>query len=131
MLKATRIPQQVMYEAFDDETVVVNMDRGHYFSIRGVSARIWNALAVGESNDELKRLFSDIDTKSLDRLLQLLAQEGLIVCDTVPGELLSPEVWLAGTAFENQVERFTDVEGLLLIDPIHEVDQTGWPLAQP
>ena len=26
-----------------------------------------------------------------------------------------------------QIERFTDMQELLLLDPIHEVDDTGWP----
>ena len=29
------------------------------------------------------------------------------------------------------VESFDDLETLLLIDPIHEVDDAGWPLPAP
>ena len=25
-------------------------------------------------------------------------------------------------------ERFTDMQDLLLLDPIHDVDETGWPV---
>jgi hypothetical protein len=25
------------------------------------------------------------------------------------------------------LERYTDMQELLLLDPIHDVDQTGWP----
>jgi hypothetical protein len=26
------------------------------------------------------------------------------------------------------MQRYTDVEELLMIDPVHEVDEAGWPL---
>jgi hypothetical protein len=29
------------------------------------------------------------------------------------------------------MQRFSDMQGLLLVDPIHEVDDTGWPHTQP
>lgn len=123
------IPKQVMHERFDDETVVVNMDRGHYFSIRGISADIWTALSNDTSIGDLPAQFPQVDGTALHRLLNLFAQQGLILREPLPTEQLTPEEWLAGTALENSVERFTDVEGLLLLDPIHDVDQTGWPLS--
>lgn len=127
----TNVPSQVMHEAFEDETVVVNMDRGHYFSFQGASAEIWNALANGASESELPALFSHVDGTALNRLMDLLGQEGLLLRDDLPNVQLSPQEWLAGTVLEHEIERFTDVEGLLLLDPIHEVDQAGWPLSKP
>lgn len=123
------IPKQVMHERFDDETVLVNMDRGHYFSIRGISADIWAALANDVSIGDLPAQFPQVDGTALDRLLNLFAQQGLILREPLPTEQLTPEEWLNGTVLESTVERFTDVEGLLLLDPIHEVDQSGWPLS--
>ena len=123
------IPKQVMHERFDDEVVVVHMNRGHYFSIRGLSADIWAALANSISIADLSAQFSQVDGAELDRLLNLFAQQGLILREPLPTEQLTPEEWLAGTVFKNNVERFTDVEGLLLLDPIHDVDQSGWPLS--
>jgi hypothetical protein len=71
-----------------------------------------------------------VNAAVLDRFMQLLAQEGLIVGREMPSETMSPEEWLSGGPLENTVERFTDVEGLLLLDPIHDFDQAGWPAGQ-
>ena len=29
------------------------------------------------------------------------------------------------------LEKYTDMQDLVLLDPVHEVDQTGWPRQQP
>ncbi len=29
------------------------------------------------------------------------------------------------------LETYTDMQELLLLDPIHDVDETGWPAARP
>lgn len=123
----TIIPTEILHESFEDETVVVNMSRGHYFSFRGKSIEVWNALAVGMGEADVLMLFGGDQRTSMERILGLLAQEGLIGRETAPADKWSPEEWLAGTVFEDEVERFTDVEGLLLLDPIHDVDDAGWP----
>ena len=125
-----RVPDHVLHEPFVDETIVVNLKSGHYFSIRGKSAKIWATLAQGMTEGELPTLFQNVDSAALDRLTKLLFQEGLVVGDEMPAERMTPEEWLAGTVLERSVERFTDVEGLLLLDPIHEFDQAGWPASE-
>ena len=32
---------------------------------------------------------------------------------------------------EPALQKYTDMEDLLLLDPIHEVDDTGWPNPKP
>lgn len=123
------VPPYVLHEAFDGESVVVNMNRGHYFSFGGKSADIWDALVRGSETGDLAARIG-VNTSTLDRFMRLLAQEGLIESDITATEHLPPEDWLAGTVLAGSVERFTDIEGLLLIDPIHEFDQNGWPSAQ-
>ncbi|MEI6253239.1 MAG: hypothetical protein WCP30_10565 [Mycobacteriaceae bacterium] len=125
----TKVPSHVLHEAFDDETVVVNMKRGHYFAFSGKSANLWSEIVRGASmGDATARL--DIDSPALDRFMRLLDQEGLVESSQEATEEFSPEEWLADTVLAGSVERFTDIEGLLLIDPIHEFDQNGWPTGQ-
>jgi hypothetical protein len=124
----TKVPSYVLHEAFDDETVVVNMNRGHYFAFSGQSADLWGEIVRGASTGDLSARLG-IKPPDLDRFLSLLDQEGLVESSREATEQLSPEEWLADTVLAGSVERFTDIEGLLLIDPIHEFDQNGWPTA--
>ena len=125
----TKVPSHVLHEAFDDETVVVNMKRGHYFAFSGKSADLWSEIVRGASMGDLTARL-DIDSPALDRFMGLLDQEGLVESSQEATEELSPEEWLADTDLAGSVERFTDIEGLLLIDPIHEFDENGWPTVQ-
>jgi len=125
----TKVPAYVLHEAFDDETVVVNMNRGHYFAFSGKSADLWGEIVRGATMTDLSARLG-INPPALDRFMGLLDQEGLIESSREATEQLSPEAWLADTVLAGSVERFTDIEGLLLIDPIHEFDQNGWPTAQ-
>lgn len=121
------VPDHVLHEEFADETIVVNMKRGRYFAVKGDSAKLWSAFAAGANAAEFTPEITLIDPTALKQFTNLLLQEGLLVGGEVPAEEKSPEEWLAGTVLENSIERFTDAEGLLLLDPIHDVDDTGWP----
>jgi hypothetical protein len=125
----TKVPSHVLHEAFDDETVVVNMKRGHYFAFSGKSADLWSEIVRGASMGDLTARL-DIDSPALDRFMGLLDQEGLVESSQEATEELSPEEWLADTDLAGSVEPFNDIEGLLLIDPIHEFDENGWPTVQ-
>jgi hypothetical protein len=125
-MSSFEIPEYVMHEAFDDETVIVNMKRGHYFALRGPSAAVWTGLA---QQADMRQLVTSAggDAAALERLLQLLAREGLINGLAAPESELSPQDWLESTPLAGSVERYTDAEALLLLDPIHDFDSAGWP----
>ena len=36
-----------------------------------------------------------------------------------------------GAFAQPQFEKFTDMQGFLLLDPIHETDSSGWPYRNP
>lgn len=125
----TKVPSHVLHEAFDDETVVVNMSRGHYFSFSGKSADLWAEIVRGANMSDVSARLG-VNPAALDRFMGLLGQEGLIEASREATEQLTPEGWLADTVLAGSLERFTDIEGLLLIDPIHEFDENGWPAGQ-
>src|SRR5437667_5460816 len=56
---------KVLFEAFEDETVLINLDSGNYYSFSGSGALIWNCLARGDSVnsvvDDLQQSFGNKD----------------------------------------------------------------------
>jgi hypothetical protein len=127
----------VVSETIDGEAVVINLERGIYFSIRGTGLAIWTDLLSGLDVDEVaKRLAASYGSAGsniaddargfLDRLLQ----EGLLRArSATPDASASPDAAVStGVAYEPPVlEKYTDMEALLLLDPIHDVDESGWP----
>jgi hypothetical protein len=128
---------QVIFEAFDDEVLVIDFDSGRYFSMRGSAFDIWKMILAGCDGPTMCVRLAAHHGASLLAVqaavhdhLGRLAAEGLIVAGQ--GEAANGACDLVGAgAFEAPVmEQFTDMQELLLLDPIHEVDQTGWPKKQ-
>jgi hypothetical protein len=120
---------------FDDEVVVLEMKSGTYFSLRGSAVDVWRLV---EENASAARIAEALEARydaprseiatAVNALVDELSEAGLIVSDAS----LEPD----GTTFQvaekapftaPEVERFTDMQELLLLDPIHEVDDSGWP----
>lgn len=131
----------VTSERFDDEVVIVNFDSGKYHSIQGDGVTIWQWLGSGPTVDQLVRTaqaeFTG-DAAEIDRAVRAfvvtLETEHLIVPaenhgassglpTRVPGSPPAPFRTPALTTF-------SDMQELLWLDPIHEVDDTGWPVAR-
>ena len=72
---------------------------------------------------------------ALTPFLEEVEAEGLVVrSDGVEASGATVRVAANGTdpSFEPPVvEKFTDMQDLVLLDPVHEVQEMGWPLARP
>ncbi|HXZ79271.1 MAG TPA: PqqD family protein [Terriglobales bacterium] len=127
----------VTHETIDGETVIVNLVSGNYYSLQGTGVLIWLLVERGFSVeaviDWLKHRYpskaSEIEPCVLS-LLGQLSEEDLIVPGAVPSS--TPEAPSMNESVEGRFEpqalqKFTDMQELLLLDPIHEVDSAGWP----
>ena len=127
----------VSAEDFGDEIIAINLKNGHYHSLRGVGAQIWKLLEQGYSVDDastaLRQAFpngTDTIASDVRDFATELQKADLIVPAAGAGALpAAPTLLRSGESYARPaVESFTDMEKLLLLDPIHEVDLlTGWP----
>ena len=62
-------------------------------------------------------------------LVDELVREGILVSADEPGPaVLAPQNGTAARRYEAPaLAKFTDMQELLLLDPVHEVDEAGWP----
>jgi Coenzyme PQQ synthesis protein D (PqqD) len=122
-------------KAFGDEVVVLDMQSGTYFSLRGSAVDAWEMIERNASGARIaEALQARYDAPAAEvatavgGLLDELAEAGLIVADgSVEPRGGLGEAAESGPYVPPQLERFTDMQELLLLDPIHEVDDTGWP----
>lgn len=131
----------MIHEAIDGEVVMINLENGKYYSLRGSGARVWAGVAglagVDEIAADLARTYVGADEAgaAVAAFLAELEGEELIVPSTAnPGPAAPSEPLDAvPDPFQPPVlERFTDMQDLLLLDPVHEVDEAqGWPRAKP
>jgi hypothetical protein len=133
---------QVVCEAIDGEVVIVHLERGYYFSLLKTGAEVWAAIEQRQSQttiaDQLSAKYDASPAEisvAIATFFDTLQAEALIVPDLSPTEI-APVIPLPADLvkipFEPPLlEKFTDMEDLLLLDPIHEVNvEAGWPLAK-
>jgi hypothetical protein len=124
----------VIHETIDDEVVIINLDKGHYYSLDGCGARIWTGLIGGAAQADIAAGFEgpgEAVAAGVRELAAELEAEGLIV-PAEDGLPVAPLPDGPALAFEAvKLQRYSDMEELLLLDPIHEVDQQGWPHPDP
>lgn len=129
----------VVLETVDEETIIVNLDSGCYYDLNHSGGRILAALAGGAEQGEAARSVAadyGIDDAALgDAVAELAAQlvaEGILVEDTAAANGGGFPGSAAATPPSRPYEapalgRYTDMQELLVLDPIHEVDESGWP----
>ncbi len=123
----------IVNETFDDETVVVNLDAGTYFSLTRLASAVWVALpgsTVDEIVDQLVDRY-DAGREAIEppvrAFVEALVDEGLVgpADGRTPARTPLPPV--PDTFEAPAFEKFDDMQDLLLLDPIHDVDPSGWP----
>ncbi|MBI3160115.1 MAG: PqqD family protein [Chloroflexi bacterium] len=133
----------VVAESFGDETVIINMETGVYYSLEGSAGAAWSLLEQGCTADELiDQLVAayDIDRAALGNALQSFLEELLVeglARQAASGEArsgaLAAPLPPAGSVYSPPgIKKYEDLQDLLLLDPIHEVDEEmGWPNLKP
>jgi hypothetical protein len=134
---------KVVFESFDDETVLVNLESGFYYSLGGCAGRVLALLDAGNPVETipgylLEEFSGDPGTIKMEteKFIAGLAEEAILV-PARAGDVRSvgrqaPAGETGGTLPPFQtptIEKFSDMQELLLLDPIHEVDEMGWPHA--
>ena len=131
--------RNVFSKVFDDEAVVLDSVNGVYFSLRGTGVDIWRLIEDNATGAQISEALSaryDAPQEDIARaagdLLEELTRAELIVPDP---SLEANGASLAATEKRPfaapEIERFTDMQQLLLLDPIHEVEDGGWPHTPP
>ncbi len=126
----------VVAETLDGEATIVDLESGTYYALNESGSFIWEGLTRGSEPVEVADglvaaygLDPEPAAQAVEALLTELRGHGLIV----PAQNGSAPVTMNGAPAgggryaEPQLSTYTDMQELLLLDPIHEVDESGWP----
>ena len=136
----------VTHEIIDGEAVIINLDSGNYYSLVETGTLIWSLVERGASTSDVQGLLqqsfqgeaTEID-RGVQELLSQLQQENLITpVDGAPAvdatelkQILNNHNGHNGHEKPQfnppQLNKYSDMQELLLLDPIHDVDEAGWP----
>jgi hypothetical protein len=145
-LTASRLginPAKVVHETIDGEAILIQLERGNYFSLAGSGQELWALLSSGHTAAEAVGLLAERYAVSAGEIEPWAA--GLVE-ELVSEELLSPVDGEGAPAGSRngavlsdvpgqfapvKLEKYTDMQDHLLIDPIHDVSDSGWPSVEP
>ncbi len=132
---------QVVSEIIDGEAIIIDLVSGNYYTLSDAGADIWASVQEGvQIREIIGRLtvkyegeYEAIQLAAMN-LLDELAVEALIRSDGVEGGDAASAAELSKTEAPGKLpfvppvlQKYTDMQELLLLDPIHEVDASGWP----
>ena len=126
---------KIVHDNIADEVLVIHSDTGAYHTMTGLAARIWNGLEGGMAESEVvdqitAQLGIDRDqaaTDVADFLSRLSAQDLVIESKSETSGSVDCEKIRYDPP---RIESYTDMQDLILVDPIHDVDAAGWPPSQ-
>lgn len=102
-----QISKSIVSDSIGGDTIVINIETGTYYALTPEGAICWELATA-----------SSIEACATEHLLALVSEGLLEISTTLPGTPAAPE-----TVFE----KYDDMNALLVADPIHEVDEQGWP----
>jgi hypothetical protein len=134
-------PGKVISETLEGEAVIVDLASGRYHAAAGVAATVWEGMRVGHSLD---RIMSDV-RRSYTAIPDDAEAGVQAFIDGVVGAGLAVPVQAAESAADDHgpvtagpgpwsvpvLESHDDLADLMLIDPVHDVTEMGWPHARP
>jgi len=119
------------HETIDNETILFDAETGHIVLLAGAAAVLWSHLISGtgiaQLCDEVESRFgSDARAAAQTFFDDLRAAEILVLSDKDVRVDGAPSPWPEQFTTP-ALERYDDIAKIIAMDPIHEVDATGWP----
>lgn len=127
---------KIIGEVIDGEVMIIDLVSGIYFNLTGTSAATWPLLVSGMPLHAIVASVSgscepEVDAAAIARDLAVFVDR-LFAEDIVresssatPAAAVPPLSNATYTGFA--INRYDDMRALLVVDPVHEVGDFGWP----
>jgi hypothetical protein len=112
-------------ESFDHEVVVLDLEAGLYYSLEGAAAWLYRELAAGTALEQLMDVCPAAYAREAAEVARQLVEESILTATSAEGR--APAETAPEATSPVRMTRYDDLQLLLQIDPVHDVDATGWP----
>ena len=127
--------KNISWERVDDEVIAIQLETGRYYNLLSTSAEIWSLLAEGTTIESLSRTFSKLFPGNesilieIESFIQECTKAKLLLNDQeIKTELIDHKILTSlDTWVTPQLIEYSDLQDLILVDPIHDVKESGWP----
>lgn len=121
-------------DLFDNELVIANLDTGLYYTLTGSILEIINEFpldSLSQIDKLMHSLYPDCDTANIKSVMTKLIEEQLII--KIDHTKADQPKWKYNSKLGYQdsiLNKYADMQDLLMLDPVHEVDEEGWPVVE-
>lgn len=135
----TVFDNNIISDVFGEEVVLVNLESGVYYSLRGSATQIWIRLvsqyAIPEIIADLLNIYQVAEQDLVVDIDQFINQliDFKIIKITSDSTSKQIDFTVNTTLLEYNppiLETFSDMQEILLLDPVHDVDKAGWPISK-
>lgn len=126
----------VSLERLDGEVIIISFTSGKFFSARGSGADVLSLIKAGLPSRSILEILSahysnfEYEHSGLDIFVSSLLSEGIIqeTVETIDSDTFQLPNDLARSHWSKpELLIHDEIHGLLLVDPIHETNDEGWP----
>jgi hypothetical protein len=128
----------VVHDIIEGEVILLNLETGTYYQLKNEAVRVWSELERGASPRLAAANLASSYHRSPHEILQAInpfIAELVAESILIPASAPVPDTALAAHSPGDETSEFhppvllkyTDMQSLLLLDPIHDVDTPGWP----
>ena len=128
-------PAAVVSEVIEGEAIIMDLRNGAYYSADGLGAQIWQAMLDGASRGQILAWIGSAYPASEGASAETEAFIGEVLAHGLmkpTGIASSPVLPDPLPAYRTpQLAAHADMQDLIMLDPIHEVGEVGWPAPKP
>lgn len=133
---------RIVHQTIDGEAILIDFENGAYYSTAGSGAWIWECLSSGLGEEAILETLgmrytgdkATMESSVLAFIDQLTTASLIVPLDPDAGSPALPAGSTPSAAdgpvvFEiPRLDTYTDMQDLLLLDPVHDVSGQGWPV---
>lgn len=128
--------EKMFYDMAEGQAIVINFTSGMYYGTSSLGSAVLDALLAGASVEAtlaaikaLPGCPADMDAQLNAFVEALLAKEVIVAIDGDGNDTATIDAASLSDGFVLTVDEFTEVQDLIMADPVHDVDvEQGWPI---
>ena len=129
---------RITADLFDNEIIMANLDTGLYYTLSGCVIEALNKMPASNIADLSSPLinhygneFAEIIAQDVTMIIEELIKEKIVLKqERYSTKQYSFDFKMPESYKVSVFNKYADMQDLLLLDPIHEVDEEGWAVQE-
>ena len=129
--------EKMFYDMAEGQAIVINFTTGMYYGTSSLGSAVLDALLAGTATADVLKALQALEgcpadmEENLNAFIKALQEKEIITAGETTGAACAIDASALADGFVLTVDEFTEVQDLILADPVHDVDvEQGWPILE-